>query len=96
MFIAILKLYLESGHNLFHSVLLATHSWCAERGGRISQVVPLPSTQKSADNGGRLPIKVVATTIAQKSVYTINITKKEHGFNFSKIFSFNSLDCVLL
>ena len=57
-------------------------SWCAERGGRISQVVPPPSAQKSADNGGRLPIKVVATTIAQRSVYTINTTKKEPGFNF--------------
>ena len=58
------------------------NSWCAERGGRISQVVPPPSAQKSADNGDRLPIKVVGTTIAQRSVYTINTTKKEPGFNF--------------
>ena len=58
-----------------------SYSWCAERDGGISQVVPPPSAQKSADNGGRMPIKVVATTIAQRSVYTINTTKKEPGFN---------------
>ena len=76
--------------------ILVTNSWCAERGGRISQVVPPPSAQKSADNGGRLPIKVVATTIAQRSVYAINTTKKRTWFQFLKIFSFNPLDCALL
>ena len=44
------------------------NSWCAERGGRISQVVPPPSAQKSADNGGRCRIEFWPHWISTRGV----------------------------
>ena len=73
-----------------------TYSWCAERGGRISQVVPLPSTSKSADNGGLIADQSRSNDNRPKKCLYNKYYKKRTWFQFSKIFSFNSLDCVLL